>query len=255
MDFALKGGGHLHVHNRPGNARRIVFVHGWAVTGGLWNPVFERWAGAETLLAPDLQGTGWSSKPTTGYTLAQHASDVAELIASGSGPVTLVGHSMGGAIAQLVAVEHPELVERLILVSPVPASGVPLAEEDRAYFRSLRGKRTSAAVLLDSMIIGDRPDGFDAIHDSMATVTEAAFLEGFEAWTGANFADRLSELTLPVHVMGGSAEQPLSPAVLMATVVGPIAGATFDEIPGVGHYPHIETPEAFTTMLEDRAAS
>lgn len=239
----------IHVRERSGDGSPVVLVHGWATTGSVYKPAFERWSGDERLLAVDLRGTGWSDKPASGYTLEAFASDVAAVLESLDEPAVLVGHSMGGAIAQLVAVNHPDKVSGLVLISPVPASGVPLGDADKAFFRSLAGRRDGMATVLGSTMAPAGCDRFEELLADSATVTKACFLEAFDAWCGADFADRLGEISVPTTVIGGAAETILSPEVLQAAVVDCIEGATLVLIDGVGHYPQWEAPDAFVAAL------
>lgn len=250
MEFTVSNDIHLHVRERAGNGETVLFVHGWAVTGKLWSTIFERWEGSERLLAVDLRGTGWSSKPRAGYSISEFAGDVVALIEHLDTPVILVGHSMGGAISQWVASAIPDRISKLVLVSPVPASGLPLAEPDLAFFRSLAGHRDGMRTIISSMLGIEAPDGLEELIESASTIAVECYLGALEAFTTADFADRLDAITAPVHVMGGACDQALNPDRLRAAVVSAFDGATFETIDGAGHYPHIETPDLFTTMLE-----
>ncbi|MFT7521150.1 MAG: non-heme chloroperoxidase [Kiritimatiellia bacterium] len=250
MELELSENQHLHIHERPGDGPTVVLVHGWAVTGRVWSSVFERWDGPERLLAVDLRGTGWSSKPRTGYTIQAYSRDVIALIKHLDTPVVLVGHSMGGAIAQWVASAVPDRIVKLVLVSPVPASGAPMPDDVVTYLRSLAGHKEGVRSVITSMLHVQQPDGLEQMVQDCSTVAIEAYLEGLDAFRGANFADRLSAVTAPVHVMGGAKEQPLNPDVLKVAVVAAYPNATFEQIPGVGHYPHIEAPDLFTSLLQ-----
>src|SRR3954470_15609262 len=111
----------LHVREGGEGAPTTLLVHGWGVPSTVWDPVLERWpAEAGRVIAPDLRGGGWSSKPREGYTLADDTKDVVALIdALELSDVVLVGHSKGGAIAQRVALERPGTLRKLVLVCSV----------------------------------------------------------------------------------------------------------------------------------------
>jgi non-heme chloroperoxidase len=254
MRITLPSGISLHVHIKDGSNPSTLLLHGWAVSSAVWEPVFARWPNrAGQVLAPDLRGTGWSSKPRDGYTLDDYVADVVGLIDTlALRDLALVGHSMGGTIAQRVALERPDALRRLILVSPVPASGVPFADDDLAFFRSLGGSREGAAQII-SMMMTRRPPPklLDRLVDMMASVAIEAYLGGFDAWRTASFADRVGAIAVPTLVFGGEAEQPLTPELLTSAVVEKIPGARFVAIPGTGHYPQIECADEFVTMLVD----
>lgn len=258
MNVELSTGVRLHVRDHASGAGQgaptYLLIHGWAVSGAVWDPILERWPDAAgRVLVPDQRGTGFSDKPRAGYTLDAYVGDVVALIDQlGLSDVVLVGHSMGGTIAQKVALERPAALRSLVLVSPVPASGVPFDDAQLAYFRSLGGTREGAEQVL-SMVMAKRPEPplFERMVRDAATVCIEAFQGGFDAWRTASFAERLSELKVPTLVLGGTDEQPLTPDFIRAAVVDKIAGARFELLHGSGHYPQYEVPDALLGHLLD----
>ena len=114
----------------------VVFIHGY--TGSKENFLaLMPYLPGRRLLAPDLPGWGESErKPGADYGYGAQAERLAQWLATLGGRVHLVGHSMGGGIAALVAARHPELVERLVLMD---AGGVPF-EENEFGLAVLRGE-------------------------------------------------------------------------------------------------------------------
>lgn len=252
MRVDLPSGIHLNLHTRGGGNRTALLIHGWAVCGDIWSPVLDAWPeDGPRLLAPDLRGTGWSSKPQDGYTLANYADDIVALIdTQGLRDLVLVGHSMGGTIAMKVALARPQNLRKLVLISPVPASGVPFKDEELGFFRSLGGSKAGSEQVL-GMMMASRPSqaAYERAVVGMGSVLEEAFYGGFDAWRTANFADQVGTIATPTLVLGGEVEQPLSPAVLQAAVVAPIPGARFELLPGVSHYPQLECTDHLTARL------
>jgi pimeloyl-ACP methyl ester carboxylesterase len=252
MNINLPNGLHIHVRSRGEGAPTVLLVHGWAVSGRIWDELMERWpATAGRLLVPDLRGSGWSSKPRDGYSLDRHRDDILELIDQlNLSDLVLVGHSMGGTIAMKVALERRTALSKLILVSPVPACGVPFSDADVAYFRTLGGTRQGAEQVLTTMMTRKpSQELLDRVIDHTASVALEAFLEGFDAWRTASFADQIAAISTPTIVFGGEGEQPLSPDLLKQEVVARIRGASFRAIAGVGHYPQVEAPDEFVALL------
>lgn len=252
MNVELATGIRLNVYERGEGTPTFLLIHGWAVSGMVWEPILDRWpAGRGRVLAPDLRGTGFSDKPREGYGLDDYSGDIVALIDKlGLSDVVLVGHSMGGTIAQRVALERQAVLRSLVLVSPVPASGVPFEDEQIGFFRSLGGHREGAEQVL-SMVMAKRPEEalFERMVRDAATVCIEAFQGGFDAWRTASFSDRLGELKLPTLVLGGSDEQPLTPEFLKSAVADPITGARFELLPGSGHYPQAEVTELLLDKL------
>ncbi len=91
----------------------LVLLHGITDSGLCWPRVVKALAGEYDLVLPDARGHGLSDKPPTGYAPEDHAADVAGLIAAlGLDRPVVIGHSMGGLVASLVAAHHPDLVAR-----------------------------------------------------------------------------------------------------------------------------------------------
>ncbi|GAA3722444.1 pimeloyl-ACP methyl ester carboxylesterase [Spinactinospora alkalitolerans] len=130
-EFAELGGRRVHVRrDEPGDGgardrQRTVYVHGLGGAATNWTDLMGELCPEFAGEALDLPGFGDSPPPADGdYGLDAHAAAVVDLIREGpgaagpSGPVHLVGNSMGAAVATRVAAEHPELVRTLTLVSP-----------------------------------------------------------------------------------------------------------------------------------------
>ncbi|MCP2168810.1 alpha/beta fold hydrolase [Goodfellowiella coeruleoviolacea] len=116
-------GATLHVRETPGphpDAPTAVYVHGLGGSATNWTDLANLLAGSAHGVAVDLPGFGQSEPPAGfDFALTSHAAVVADYLAGlDRGPVHLLGNSMGGAIAMLVAAERPELVRTLTLVSP-----------------------------------------------------------------------------------------------------------------------------------------
>lgn len=157
---------------------------------------------------------------------------------------------MGGTIAMKVALARPECLRKLVLISPVPAAGVPFKDEDIRFFHSLGGSKAGSEQVL-AMMMASRPSqaAFERAVLGAGTVSDQAFHAGFDAWRTADFADQVGKINAPTLVLGGELEQPLSPELLKAAVVSLIPGAEFELLPGVSHYPQLECTEHLTARL------
>lgn len=106
-----------------GSGPPLLLVHGYLWSRVVWDDVVPRLSRAFRVIAPDLPGCGDSEKPPPGrypYGFEAFSESLADLIAAlGLGRVSVCGHSMGGAIALTLAANHPDLVDKLILVDPV----------------------------------------------------------------------------------------------------------------------------------------
>jgi pimeloyl-ACP methyl ester carboxylesterase len=109
----------VHYLRTGGATPPVVLLHGLMGSGACWTPVARMLEGEFDVVMPDARGHGGSSAPLHGYTYDDHARDVVGLVRglALSGPV-LVGHSMGGMTAAVVASRGADLVRGLVLVDP-----------------------------------------------------------------------------------------------------------------------------------------
>ena len=235
-----------------GEGKPLVLVHGWMVSGSIFDPLHDALTGAGyQLIIPDQRGTGESAQPMfDNYTLDHYTRDLVELIeVAGLREVQLLGHSMGGQIAQLAAIALGERVETLILMCSVPAVGVPLPEELQTLFRTCGNNPDAKKQILGMACKQLDEAGLEHIMASSATCSAIAISDSFEAWTAGGFADRLGEIKAKKTWVVGTDDPFLQPEVLKQTIVEPIANAEFVHIPGPGHYPQVEATDATAAKL------
>ena len=110
----------LHVAE-AGEGPPLVLLHGWPQHWWSWRRVIPRLAEDHRVIVPDLRGWGWSDAPPGDYAKTTFAADVLALLdREGLDRVTLVGHDWGGWTAFLLALDHPERVDRLVALDVVP---------------------------------------------------------------------------------------------------------------------------------------
>jgi len=107
----------------------VVLLHGWSTNWYHWNKIFPKLAARFTVIAPDLRGIGLTDKPDAGYDKRTVAEDIYQLIRGlGQERVYVVGHDIGGMVAFALAHEHPEVVQKLVILD-VPIPGLPRPED------------------------------------------------------------------------------------------------------------------------------
>jgi 3-oxoadipate enol-lactonase len=200
-------------------APALVLLHGLGEDSTGWDEVAAAFAGQFRVLAVDLRGHGRSDWPGT-YSLALMRDDVIGLLdALRLDRVTLMGHSMGGAVAFLVAQAQPDRVARLIVedVSPTFPRDRPLPERP------------------------DQPPGFDW---DMAVTILAEVNRGDEAaWRG------LSRITAPTLIVGGGPDSHI-PQEKLADAVDRLPHGELVTIPA-GHYVHNQRPGEFIAAVQN----
>lgn len=110
----------------------LLFVHGWCCDYTFFEPQFDHFKSAHTVVAMDLRGCGSSDRPEIGYDIPTLADDVAWLVGElGISRPVVVGHSLGGMIAIELAARHPSVPLALVADDPGPID--PLPETRRAF--------------------------------------------------------------------------------------------------------------------------
>jgi pimeloyl-ACP methyl ester carboxylesterase len=117
---------------KAGSGPAVMLLHGWPQTCYEWRHVIERLAGNFTVVAPDLRGFGYTSKPTSGYDAATIASDLAALTAHlAFKDITVIGHDWGAVFGYVYAASSPNEVSALGVVEMRRGDGSPPRSRSR----------------------------------------------------------------------------------------------------------------------------
>jgi N-formylmaleamate deformylase len=119
----------IHYSRTGGSKPPLILLHGLTANGACWTALAHAIEGEYDVIMPDARGHGQSSVPNYGYRYEDHANDVVGLIkALRLPPPILIGHSMGGMTAAVVASRNPKLLRGLILADPTFLSPKVLRE-------------------------------------------------------------------------------------------------------------------------------
>lgn len=252
------------VGGEPGGSL-LVFCHGLFGQGRNWTGVAKALADEHRSLLVDLPHHGRSSWPER-VDYLDLADEVAAALPTDE-PVTLVGHSMGGKVAMVLAVRHPERIARLVVVDVAPAD-YGGSTEFAGYVEAMRG--------LDLTAVHRRSDAEEALTAAVPSPTVRAFLlqnlrRDGDDWRwqvdleglGASLdtisgwpADRLTGLTYdgPVLWIAGAESRYVQPEHVeqMQTLFPRHRRLT---VKGAGHWVHSEKPEVFVEVLRRFTAS
>lgn len=222
----------------------FLLVHGWMVTGQVWSrlaPELDAAVVAPTSIPPPSE-----VETTTLDSLATRVLDQATR--AGLDRFDLIGHSMGGQVAQLVAAIARPRVRSLVLVNPVPLSGLPLPAEVAAVFRGSGGNRAAQGAILDQASPALTPEAKQALLDDAATIPPAWIARALDLFVAGGDETKLANITCPTLVV--ATDDPfLPPAFLEQAVVSKIAGARLATLRGPGHYPQVERPDALAELV------
>jgi len=127
VEIETADAGRLRVHYaEAGSGEPVLMLHGWPQHFWSWRRVIPRLADRHRLICPDLRGFGWTGTPGLGYDSETFASDaVALLDVLELARVKLIGHDWGGFAGFLLALHHPERVERYLALN-CPVAWAPV---------------------------------------------------------------------------------------------------------------------------------
>ena len=237
----------------------LVLIHGMSFDRSGWGPVLRTFQRHFRLVLLDNRGTGRSDSPAGSFTVASMARDViAVLDAGGIRRAHVLGVSLGGMVAQELAIAHPERVGSLILASttpgwpfayPMPGTSVRLIARTRhmAADTALRRHTQNA---LSARTVRRRPELLRHLIELQRSHPADPATRLAQAAAGARYAGRLRQASIqaPTLVLHGGADAVVDPrnANLLA---GRIAGARLVILPELGHLLCWEDPDAFAAAV------
>jgi pimeloyl-ACP methyl ester carboxylesterase len=244
----------------------LVFIHGYCGETPDWRYQIEAFAATNRVLVLDNRGHGKSAAPKdrSAYTIEQMASDAEALaIEVGFERYHLVGHSMGGAVAQEIALGSPGRLLSLTLEDTAPSfdlSGIEVIARISAIRNEIAEKQGMSAVAAIPSPFPRSPHKSEerAAEEAqiLARMSVDAFIgsyAGLTAWRGT--VDRLAYHVSPTLVIHGEADYALIGASQRLAKL--IPGAVLEAIPEAAHSPQMERPELFNAALRqhiDRSA-
>jgi pimeloyl-ACP methyl ester carboxylesterase len=249
----------------------VVLVHGNGDEADTWRHVLPALAQTHRVIAPDLPGFGRSLPRDSGDTTALAAGVMALMDALEVHRVALVGSSLGGAVVSAVALALPERVSSLTIIGgPVP--GLPESQPEvspgiqamlepgvgEAYYTGLRDQGQDAAYQslepyyanLAALSASDQSFLRERVwarvwSDTQRTAFFAALRSMFNP---SKFPEPLE--TIPLHLIWGERDQ-IVPISVAHGIMAALPNAQLEIIPGAGHLPHQEKPDAVLKALQE----
>ena len=245
-----------HVINTNGAAIRIeesgagepalIFLHYWGGSSRTWRSVIDRLSGNSRCITLDQRGWGASIATDGRYDLSAMANDV-EAVARqlGLGRYVLVGHSMGGKVAQIVAARRPKELVGMMLIAPAPPTPMPVPEAVRAGMLQSYGSREG--VLQALAVLGGEALS-SALREQVIEDTVRGAQEAKRAWTERGMIEDitagLDAVKLHVIVVVGDRDQVEHEAALRDIFARFLPQTNFRVLQGIGHLSPLEAPEA-----------
>ena len=238
-----------------GRGEPVVLLHGLGDTHDLWRHQLQALRRSHRAIAVDHLGHGRTPLPAGTLTTQRMADAVAALLDNlAPGPAVVVGLSMGGGVAQVLALSRPDRVRALVLVST--GSDFPPATRQRFLERADRAEREGMRAVVDATVprwyspefAARRPDEVARKVETVLANDPVAFAAASRANAERDWSDRLERITCPVLFVGGELD-PADPRRSAAIFAERLPDVRIELIPGVSHLLPVEVPERFNELL------
>jgi 3-oxoadipate enol-lactonase len=240
------------------DAPPLVFLHGIGGAARAWRGQLDYFADSYRAIAWDMPGYGGSA-PLPSTSIASLADALIDFLhATGAHDPVIVGHSIGGMIAQQLLAQDPDIASTVVLAQTSPAFGKPDGDWQKQFISARLGPldrgetMVQLAPSLVKELVGHDPDaaGMTLARECMASVPEATYRATMLALMGFDLRHALKEIAVPTLLLSGSRDNN-APAPMMAKMANYIPGATYVELEGVGHLANLERPDEFNAVLWD----
>ncbi len=253
--FTLSDGDRLY-YEVHGEGPALLLVPGLGGVGAFWSVHLPRLTQRFKVVLHDHRGTGQSSRTEMRYSVDQMADDVAQLITGlRLERAHLIGHSTGGAIGQTLAIDRPELIDRLVLTATWTAADDYFHRLFDIRSQVLRDAGMAVYAQLSSLFM--RPPWWT--QDNMATVLEEEaraaaastpeiMLSRIEAIVAFDRRDDLLRIAAPTLVVGAQDDM-VAPAYYSEALAELIPGAELAILPDGGHFFPVVAAEEFQRVV------
>jgi pimeloyl-ACP methyl ester carboxylesterase len=246
----------------PADAPVVVLIHGWSLDGEMtFHRIIPDLATRFRLVVPDLRNHGRSDWIRSAFTIDDLAADVAGVLdALDVRQATIVGYSLGGMVAQVLAVTYPRFVRRLVLAGtaarPIdrfrPAAWLGMRVV-RALARISRRELSTATTMVVERSGGIAPRHRRWMFEGLMRRDPALFYEaGFAAWH-FDHRDGLARIEAPTLVIIPTGDQVI-PARTQYEMAAGIPGAEVLELPGARHESVLSRPDDYIAAIGRFAA-
>ncbi|EEW25898.1 3-oxoadipate enol-lactonase [Rhodobacter ferrooxidans] len=229
----------------------VVFTHALGLDLTIWDAVMPLLPGSLRLIRYDLRGHGGSDVPAPPYTMGALVRDAERLLDHlAVRDCVFVGLSIGGLVAQGLAVKRLDQVRALMLSGTAARIGIASQWQDRIAKVQAGGMAAIAEPTMQRWFSRRfRAAGLDAPwRDLLNRCNPQGYIGCAHAIAGSDFYQTTARLTLPTLALAGS-EDGSTPPDLVRETADLILGSRFQLLRGVGHLPGIEAPEATAAAL------
>jgi 3-oxoadipate enol-lactonase len=236
----------------PDAAPPLVLLHALGNDSTLFDPIMPLLPGLR-ILRPDLRGHGASDVPAPPYTMGALIHDVERLMDQCTmKDAVVLGVSLGGLIAQGLAIKRLDLVRAMVLSNTAARIGSPAMWSDRAAQIAATGLEPYANGAMERMFgrTWRTEPAMPTARNRLVTTHPQGWIGCAMAIAGTDFFTPTAALTLPTLVIAGDRDATTPPDLVRETA-DLIKGSQFHLIRGAGHLPLLDKPTQYATLLTD----
>ncbi|HEX7004342.1 MAG TPA: alpha/beta hydrolase [Trueperaceae bacterium] len=240
-------------YREAGSGDPLLLVHGNFASGRWFEEQLDSPPVGYRLIAPDLPNFGESDGMPEEISIASYARYLAGFCdALAIERLTLLGHSLGGAVAQAFATEQPDRIERLILVASAAPDGHETPAEHFPVLESLKGNREGLALALAATMPSRRPSWFEGVVDDALALAPHAITGNVRALAEFDVSEEARSYPGPVLVLRGDLDLPhLITEEIARRTAAAYPNSRLELWQGVGHSPQVEAPQRFNRLLAE----
>jgi 3-oxoadipate enol-lactonase len=255
MDLVRINGVLLHYRLAgPAGAPVLALANSLGTDARIWDGVIEHLSSRYRILSYDKRGHGLSDAPPGDYALDDHIDDLLGLLDHlRIDRLALAGVSVGGLIAQGLALRAPDQLAALVLCDTAPKVGDAAGWNARIDAVCKQGLGAIADIVMDRWFSPgfqqERPDELAGWRNLFLRSDPHGYAATCATLRDADLTARIGAITTPTLVVAGEADRS-TPVDLVRTCADAIAGARFETLPGVGHIPSIEQPALLAALID-----
>ena len=233
-----------------GKGDPIIFLHGWLDDCSVWNHYIESLARKYKVIIYDHRGHGRSDKPEGNYSIKTLANDLYALIQRlDIGKVTLVGHSMGGMTALVFALDHPDILQKVVLVGA--CAKIPILNRIIGIMRYIIPYNKFIRLSQESGYYKPSEQRIKKSMDMAMNTSKYAAYECLKEMTqNYDIRYKVSNIEVPTLIIVGEKDKN-APVVSSQYLNKEIKGSLLRVVANSGHTVMVENPKEFGQALEN----
>lgn len=239
----------------PSEATPLLLLHSLGFDGRMWEPQVEALAGDHRVVIMDLRGHGASEAPAGLYSMERLALDALEVAdAAGLDRFHLCGLSIGGQMAQWIAIHRPERMRALVLADTAARIGSAEAWQERIDTVLTAGMEAIAPGVLERWFSAgfkvEQPARYAEARERLLTTSPTGYAGCCAALAGSDLRGEVTRIGAPTLVIAGREDLPTPPAEAR-WLHDAIEGSELALLEGAAHISNLDAEEVFTRLLRE----